>query len=357
MDHHLSKLTEIFCDSLQDTELKVISTKYAAVTILFSDSFIIDSTVKLNKNEIDQYVVHNKYPFWIFNKIIVLCIEYENVNELKASIAASALTTLLHKRKHLLLDEAKLSAREKISACTVFDSTKIGSAVDEKSSIYSCIDTLFPTDYHSTISMTGLIENRCTIEENSEDNLSIPVIAADRIAIDRIYRNRAQTQNHPSRNENKGKAKVDPTIVDGKELLLIGHNAEHYFFTQLQKVYGTENVTQTKNWRSSSRCASYPDSLERIDDSAGFDFELDDTLEKFAPRCKSTARHCYFEVKGINGSYNEEQTRFHISQNELELCQDIARSTLRQEKEAYFIVIIQNCLDHESISIVDKINW
>ena len=78
---------------------------------------------------------------------------------------------------------------------------------------------------------------------------------------------------------------------------------------------------------------------------AGYDFELHDTQEKFVKGLGSTTKTCYFEVKGTSASFDEAHTQFYISQNEFETCEAIANDARRREQEAYFIVIIENCLD------------
>jgi len=196
----------------------------------------------------------------------------------------------------------------------------------------------------------------CITEQDLEDNNSTTV-AADRTAIDRIYRNRVQSQNHISENEINANSWINPSIVDAIEQVTIGRNAEHFFFTYLQKCYGTVDVTPTKNWRSSSRLVNHPECRRNIDDSAGYDFELHDTREIFVRGTGSTTNRCYFEVKGTSGLFSKEHTRFHISQNELRMCRDIANNERRREREAYFIVIIQNCLDAERISFGTTIHW
>ena len=358
MEHHLPKLTEIFRHTLEDLELEVVSAKYAHANILLSNnSFQISSNIEENKDEIIRYLINDRYPFWIFDKTIVLCIEYGKNDTEKSSIAASALTTLLHQRKYLPLEEAKLKARENISACSEFFSKDEASVAGTESKVYLYTDNVFPTNYRSSILVTVPIRKHCPIEEDSKDNPSTHKVAANKIAQDRIYRNQIQTPNRTSQNEKREKDDKESDIVDGEELIRIGRNAEHYFFTQLQKDYGEKDVTPIKCWRSSSRLVVYPEDQDNIKDSAGFDFELEDTLEKYASRYRAIARHCYFEVKGISGLYSAEKTQFHISQNELDKCKDILFNNVRREKEAYVIVIIENCLDEQNISIAEAINW
>ena len=362
LEYYLSQLSDIFRDTLGDSELEVIATKYARVNLLLSDSFVIDSINEQNENEISPYSVDTDPPFWIFNKKILLCTGYDKDDITKAIIATSALTTLLHKRQYIPFEEAKSIAQQKINACTAFRSKKTASVAGAKSSIFSYTDLLFPTDHQSIESMNISIGKQCTSEQDPEDEKTMTRIVNDRVAEnrtveDRLYRHRVQTQSHTARNPNATANWTNPSIVDGAEGLQIGKNAEHFFFTYLQRHYGTVDVTPTKNWRSSARLDTYPQYRRDINDSAGFDFELHDTRQVFASGSKSTTKKCYFEVKGTSGSYNEEHTRFHVSQNESDVCQAIATNSTKKQHEAYFIVIIENCLDPERISLGIMIDW
>ena len=355
LEYVLQQLTDIFRAALNDSELEVVTAKYASVTLLLSDDSTIDS---VDEDKIDRYMVDSDYPFWIFNKLILLCTGNEKDDASRAIIATSALVTLLHKRKHLPFEEAKSIARQRISTCTAFRSQYVSQVASTESTIHSYTDLLFPTDHHSIESLIISIGKYCTIEQDLEDNTQITTtVAADRIAEDRVYRDRVKTADHIPRNGNMANNWNDPAIVDGIEHIRIGQNAEHFFFTYLQSRYGLVDVTPTNNWRSSSRLVTYPQCRRNVNDAAGFDFELHDTRELFVRGSGSTTKYCYFEVKGTSGSFNEAQTCFHISQNELDTCQSIADDGRRREREAYFIVIIQNCLDAEKICFGTTINW
>ncbi|CAF1231547.1 unnamed protein product [Rotaria sp. Silwood1] len=356
LEYLLKQLTEIFCHTLNDPKLEVVTAKYASVSILLSDSFVIDSINEEYTNEIHRCMIATDYPFWIFNKTILLCTGNERGDASKAIIATSALTTLLHKRNHKSFEEAKSIAQKQISTCTAFRSDYLSSVASTESNIYSFTDILFPTNHHSIESMIISIGKYCTIEEDPE-KITIDSIAVDRIADDIIYRSRIKIQNNIPRNMNLTNIWKDPSIVDGIEQIRIGQNAEHFFFVYLQNHYGSVDVTPIKNWRSSSRLIIYPQYRDNINDSAGFDFELQDTHQVFIRTSKSTTKYCYFEVKGTSGSFNEEHTRFNISQNELDVCRSIVNDRRRQEREAYFIIIIENCLDAEKISLAAAINW
>ncbi|CAF3498569.1 unnamed protein product [Rotaria sordida] len=357
LEFSLKQLTKIFRTTLNDSEIEVTTAKYANVTLLLSDSFVIDSlNEQNNQDEINRYMIDSDYPFWIFKKTILLCTGNKKDNNSKAIIAISALTTLLHKRKHLPFEEAKSIAQQKISTCIAFRSEHPSCFASTESTIYSYSDLLFPTDHHSFESMIISIGKNCTLKQDLEKT-TITTVAVDRIVEDKIYRNRVKTQNDIQRNMNMTNNWKDSLIVDGIEQLRIGQNAEHFFFAYLQNHYGSIDVTPTKNWRSSSRLIIYPQCQRNIDDSVGFDFELHDTREVFVRESRSTTKYCYFEVKGTSGLFNEEYTRFCISQNELDTCQSIVNDRKRQEREAYFIVIIENCLDLEKISFGTIINW
>ncbi len=362
LECQLSQLTDIFCHAVNDFELEVITAKYARINLLFSDSFIINSSDEQDEDEIDRHSVDTDYPFWIFDKTVLLCVGHNKGDTTKAIIATSALTTLLHKRKYIPFEEAKSIAQQKINVCTAFRSDNISHVAGAESSIYSYTDLLFPTDHHSVESMIISIGNYCTTEQDLEDEKPIIEVVADRVAEsrsaeDRVYRNRVQTQNHLSQNNNTTESWTDPSIVDGAQKIYIGQNAEYFFFVYLQRHYGSVDVTPTKNWRSSSRLEFYPQYRRNVNDAAGFDFELHDTQEIFAHGSGSTTKTCYFEIKGTSGLYNEEHTRFHVSQNEWELCQAVGTDGTRREHEAYFIVIIENCLDSQKISFGTMINW
>ena len=286
---------------------------------------------------------------------------FEVLNTTKAIIAISALTTLLHKRNHIPFDEAKSIAQEKIDACRQFSSRALAQVANAESSIYSYTEVLFPTDHHSFESMIISIGGGCTIEQGLQDDRTITDVAMDRVtedrkAVDEVYRSRAKTENHTSQKDDRTKKWINPPIIDHDEEIRIGQNAEHFFFVYLQRHYGTNDVTPTNNWPSKSRLAIYPQCRRGINDGAGYDLELHDTREVFIRGSNSRTKKCYFEVKGTKGSYSEEYTRFHVSQNEFRTCEAIALDGTRKH-EAYFIVIIENCLDPEKIALGTVINW
>ena len=57
MESQLTQLTEIFRQVLNDSELEVITAKFARVTLVLSDSFVIDSIDEQNVDQIDRCLV------------------------------------------------------------------------------------------------------------------------------------------------------------------------------------------------------------------------------------------------------------------------------------------------------------
>ncbi|CAF4251448.1 unnamed protein product [Rotaria sp. Silwood2] len=356
LEYLLQQLTDIFRNTLNDPQVEVVTSKYANVSILLSDSFVINTINADNIRETHRYMIATDYPFWIFNNIVLLCTGHEKADASKAIIAISALATLLHKRCHISFEQAKSTAEQQINTCSAFRSEYLSSVASTASSIYSFTDILFPTNHDSIESMIISIGKNCTTEEDPE-KMTLDSVAVERMADDIIYRNRLKEQHSTIRNSYLGNIWRNPSIVDGIEQIRIGQNAEHFFFVYLQNYYGSIDVTPTKNWRSSARRVIYPQHCDNINDSAGFDFELHDTRQLFTHTSGPTTKYCYFEVKGISGSYNEEYTRFNITKNELDMCYSILTDWRKQKNEAYFIIIIDNCLDAEKISLAAVINW
>jgi hypothetical protein len=350
LENHLTQLTKIFQEAADDRDLEVISAKYAEAYLLISDALVIEN---VHDDDYDDYQMESDYAFWIFNKTVFLCTNDAKDDSSRAIVATSALATLLHKRQHVPFDEAKLTARQKISDCTEFISKLPSRFASTKSGIYSYLDVIFPKDHESIESMIISIGPNSTIEPDPEEIF----IARDRSVEDEIYGNRVKQQNHRDLSRRTPGNWMNPAIVDGEEHIRIGQHAEHFFFTYLQKLYGKIDVTPTNNWRSSSRAKVYPQYKRGMDDSLGYDIELHDTQEDFVRGTKSRTKKCYFEVKGTSGSFHEEKTIFNISQNEREKCLSIAFDTRKQEREAYLLVIIEHCLDPEKIALAKVIDW
>ncbi|CAF1091118.1 unnamed protein product [Rotaria magnacalcarata] len=349
-ENHLTQLTTTFQETASDRELEVISAKYVEAYLLISDGIDFKTG---DEPGIDWCHMETDYPFWIFDKTVVVCTNDTGDSSSKAVIVTSALTTLLYKRHYVPFEEARLIARRKITDCTEFMSRLPSRLASTASGIYSYLNIIFPTGHDSIESMIISIGPCCKTERDPEEIF----IATEWTSIDEIYRNRVRQQNHRNQNESKPNNWINPITVDGEKQVRIGQNAELFFFRYLQLLYGESDVTPTKNWRSSSRAKVFPQYTRNIDDSLGYDIELQDIKEYFVKGPGSRTKKCYFEVKGTSGSFHEEKTSFHISANEEEKCRSIAFDSRNRSREAYLLVIVEHCLDPEKISLVKVCDW
>ena len=350
LEYSLDNVTDIFRDTLQDSQLEVIASKYVNLELLISDPWQAEC--------VKHYSANIDYRFLIFAKTILLCIDMKSTDVRVPVIAASALATLLHKRQSIPFEDAKLIARQKIETCRSFYSKKRASSASSGPKNYSYIDILFPTNQDSIEWNPILIGKQSDVEHEDTSVDQELMVSITRNAQHRLYRQRVkQMTDRCLEREKFTRTQLDSYIVDYFELVRIGQNAEHFFFCYLQHLYGTADVTPTRNWRSSSRLIVYPNYLRGVNDSVGYDFQLDDRKEIFVPGRGPQTKRCYFEVKGIGGSFDEETTRFHITNSELTMCEDIARDEQRRENEAYLIVIVQYCLNTEKISLATIIDW
>jgi hypothetical protein len=356
LENHLSQLTTIFRKTLDDPSLEVLIGKYATIRLFFSDAHPVESLDDFDSSQIRDYRMEHDYPFWVFNTTILLCAGKARDDGTRALIAASALANLLHKWKHVPFDEANSIAQKKISQCNEFRSQRLSPLAGTDARFYLFTDLVFPVDDQAVDVKTISISSDCTIEQDPEDERGAG-IAVHLISEHRMYQSQAQNQLKINHRKSPSNHWQDSIIVDTREQLRIGQNAEHFFFVYLQQLYGTSNVTPTQNWCSSSRLIVYPQQSRCINDAIGYDFNLEDIRQKFVTPSGARTARCYFEVKGTSGLFHPQHTQFYISENELNTCKKIAYDTRRKEYEAYFIVIVERCLNPETIALAEIINW
>ncbi|CAF1336042.1 unnamed protein product [Didymodactylos carnosus] len=232
LEYTLQQLTKIFQETLKDNTLQVIGASYTSICHCLSDSTVLTVDNVDYVSTVDRYYLEIDYPFWIFNNTIVLCSRFIQDIQGKATVAVSALTTLLHKRNHLLLDEAK----NPISLGKHFgtDTTDNGSLFDE----------------------TEQRKINCHPKTNH--------VKIDFVAEDQVYQARAQDlviklEQKQKQSEHQLKTLSNgllfntnqehlamPMIFDSTEQEHIGHCAEHFFYRYLEQLYGAD-ITPTNN--------------------------------------------------------------------------------------------------------------
>ena len=144
-------------------------------------------------------------------------------------------------------------------------------------------------------------------------------------------------------NENK----TGPFIVNNIEIQQIGLNAEHFFFAYLSSI--APQSCQPQNWISSNRLCVFPYLSQNVNDSAGYDFELVDTLQIFKKFNNNTPLRLFFEVKGSKHAWNRS---FVMSSNEIKKADECFLNPYM----SYYIVVVENVAGGD-IGIAAWFDW
>ena len=136
--------------------------------------------------------------------------------------------------------------------------------------------------------------------------------------------------------------------VDEQRIKEVGLMGEFYFSNYLKKVFGG-SYEETKNWVSSARNHYLACSREGVNDGAGYDFAVHDTLNHFVTGRK-TGVHCYIEVKSCAGPFRGE---FHVSDNEIQVCKQVKG----KEDCEYLLVFIEHVDDMDRINFCHHVLW
>lgn len=360
MEQILDVVTKIFRETLDDNaeKIQVVVSKYANVTLWLSDLASLDYGDVEPKENVDSYTFDSYFDFWIFDNTVLLCITANDALTRKVMIAASALATFLHKRRQMSLEMAQSIAQMKINDSISFSMAGYANISSSGPAYYSYMDVIFPMENLSIGTNAILLGNPSDPELHSVHYGERSRMIQQRDE-ELIYRARMEQQDHRTldwRNPKKARPQCYP-IVDYQKRILVGEKAEYFFFLYLQKKYGDTYINPIENWRSSNRRKRFPTRSHGIDDTLGYDLFVEDRMEIFVKGSGASTKKCYFEIKGIADSFNVEETQFHVSRNERDLCEAIAFNEQRKEAEAYFIVIVENCLKTTETGLAAVIDW
>lgn len=151
-------------------------------------------------------------------------------------------------------------------------------------------------------------------------------------------------------------------IVDGARVKAVGVRAEHFMYVYLTGIYGA-HFRPYQHWKSSARLEVLPGQRHLVDDSAGYDFVVDDAMGHFeavvadeagAEQQRSSRKprgvvRCFIEVKGCAGPWDQV---CHVSHNELNQ-RDIAAS----QGAAYLIAVVEFANDPPRTRLAAVVNW
>lgn len=347
-----NELTKIFQRVMGDRNIEVVSVPYGFMRPILPLELV--SNNQLKEQSRSQIRIQNS--FWIIKNTVLLCIGHAKQDQLTMDLAVSALAILLHHRKYIPYQDAKTTARYEVSICRSFQHNGIWPLASSSEAVHRYVEVIFPIDRPS-YERVGIPHINSRVMLSNSDPEQNGLIAADMLEIDESYRSRVVHINHKSIQKIPRDMPYDYYVIDQQKNFLIGHNAEHFFFSYLKQQYRPFRIIPIESWVSSARLKVYPTYKHDINDAAGYDFILEDTKELFAKGEGGTTKTCYFEIKGTSGVYNPNTTRFNISRNEYNFCSKIYNNDDRRRSEAYFVVIIEHCLDKDKIDIGKIICW
>lgn len=347
------ELTKIFQRVMEDDKIQVVSVPYGFMRPILPPE-LVSNNISEEHSRGQKRITSS---LWIIKSFVLLCIGHEKNDSLKTRLAISALATLLHHRKYVSYKDAERTARDEILACSSFQPNGIWHLACGGDVEYRYTEVIFPADRLSNDAINRRHADSSVMVSNSDEESNVVLIAADRLEIDINYCSRVKTSDHKSTSKIGRNVPSNYYVFDSEELSRIGLNAEHFFFRYLQNQYKSCSVFSIENWTSSARLKVYPTYQHGINDAAGYDFSLKDTKEFFAKGKGVTTKTCYFEVKGTGGPFDSKATYFNLSQNEYDFCSNIFNNEDRRTSEAYFVVIIEYCLDNDRIDIGKLIYW
>jgi hypothetical protein len=127
-----------------------------------------------------------------------------------------------------------------------------------------------------------------------------------------------------------GDAGLEDAVVDPRAGQWVGLLGERFACLQLQRAY-PESFDPTRHWVSSGRLKFYPWARAGVNDTLGYDMEVQDTRALFvANRDFGSGKHrrCFVEVKSTAGAF---RGVFHLSRNELRSRERCAEMNARHE--------------------------
>ena len=145
------------------------------------------------------------------------------------------------------------------------------------------------------------------------------------------------------------------TFPNEEETRKTGQQAEEYVAWYLESLLGS-GFSICKNWRSSNRHCSRPElGWENIDDSLGYDFEVDDPNGLLQPSnsSRAPAKRCYIEVKGTSGGWHKGS--IFMSANEYDTAQRFRHAGVASSSsgracssDMYLLVVVEKVGNHSS---------
>ncbi|KAK3260815.1 hypothetical protein CYMTET_30248, partial [Cymbomonas tetramitiformis] len=312
----LQDVTTQFRQRLGDEEVDVVLTGHLSLGVVAADSH--------------EFRVLRDVPFMIAGRTVAVCARYVE-DASKAPLFAAALARLLEVRKGCGPAEAASEARAALVRCTGIPTNRSINANAHTfwesacgpPSVHDLLEVILPpSDVAAalrSVDLTGDFSSRAMSDGGegvaSEDNSEGLTVASAYLSIaprslpmHELYcartRGLLEDESAPGGTSTGGTTSTSgahlpggrrAVVVDAEELKRTGDAAEHFVYCMLRRMYG--EAVSPQNWRSSARLAVFPEARSGVDDSAGYDFEVEDTRGVLL-QGGGALRKCYLEVKG-----------------------------------------------------------
>jgi hypothetical protein len=359
IEYKLQQISEAFQRTLGKEDITVLSVKYIPCSIVYSHLRRLSTRGVIDGNDVISVMIKTDIPYLICNDTLVYCAVKMLPHSSRMSIISSALTNmLLRKNVTWAEEEAQKHAFKVLKDCTADSNVAWSKSLSSDVEEFDTELIVFPPPTEGSLSQNfHYFTDNQRVEHDAGNNNQIvsfddvlgPLAISDPAMIERVKLLDARSDlfscPHLTTDER-------PYMFTPQDAKRIGDDAEKFFCAYLANKYG-QAFNPYVSWVSGSRTQVYPNSTSNINEKAGYDFVLIDTLHLFSQdRAQNKkAKKCYFEVKGFSKEWNGQ---IEISDNQLKVRKRIAE--VERDTGIYFVAIVYH-VDSPERTNVFVIDW
>ncbi len=359
IEYKLQQVSEAFQHALGKQDITVLSVKYIPCSIVYSHLRSLSTTGVIDGNDVMSVMIKSDIPYLICDDTLVYCAVKTLPHSARMSIISSALTNmLLRKNVTWSEEEAQKHAFKALKECTADSNIAWSKSLSSEPEEFDTELVVFPTPAEGSLSQNfHYFADNQRVEQDASgsnqivsfDDVLSPLAVSDPAMIERIKSLDARSDlfscPHLTTDER-------PYMFTPQDAKRIGDDAEQFFCAYLANKYG-QAFNPYVSWVSGSRTAVYPNSTSNINEKAGYDFVLIDTLQLFTQDRSQNkkAKKCYFEVKGFAKDWNGQ---IEISDNQLKVRKHIAE--VERDTSVYFVAIVYH-VDSPELTNVFLVDW
>eukprot|EP00029_Vermamoeba_vermiformis_P008881 TRINITY_DN4277_c0_g1_i1.p1 TRINITY_DN4277_c0_g1~~TRINITY_DN4277_c0_g1_i1.p1 ORF type:complete len:621 (+),score=159.88 TRINITY_DN4277_c0_g1_i1:329-2191(+) len=359
IEYKLQQVSEAFQQALGIQDITVLSVKYIPSTIVYSHLRRLSTAGITDGNDVMSVMIKTDIPYLICNDTLVYCAVKMLPHSSRMSIISNALTNmLLRKNVTWTEEEAQKHAFKVLKDCTADSNIAWSKSLSSDPEEFDAELVVFPTPAEGSLSQNfHYFADNQRVEQDASggnqivsfDDVLSPLAISDPAMIERIKSLDARSDlfscPHLTTDER-------PYMFTPQDAKRIGDDAEKFFCAYLANKYG-QAFNPYVSWVSGSRTRVYPNSMSNINEKAGYDFVLIDTLHLFTQDRSQNkkAKKCYFEVKGFSKDWNGQ---IEISDNQLKVRKRIAE--VERDTGVYFVAVVYH-VDSPELTNVFVIDW